>query len=178
MTIDISPSLPFITHSTMPPLRPSERALVSLSQSARQRFVCRACRAHFIRQLHSSPRVFAEEPFLSRLKNTLFGSKEAKEKEQKREEAQQEEVAKAAAAQKDGQTGLRVKKKKGVKYQVAPIIDPKAPPRDYVPATTWEGLEHIGGKEYVKKVQDRGEVYQGYALLKGICALLWVAHAV
>ena len=96
------------------------------------------------------------------MKNTLFGSKEAKEKEKKREEAQQAEVAKAAAAQRDGQTALRVKKRNGVKYQVAPIIDPKAPPRDYVPATTWEGLEHIGGKEYVKKVQDRGEVYQGY----------------
>lgn len=150
----------------MPPLRPTERALLSLSYSSRQQFVCGTCRAHLIRQLHSSPRVLAEEPFLSRIKNTLFGSKDAKEKEQKREEAQKAEVAKAAAAQRDGQTTLRVKKKNGVKYQVAPIIDPKAPPRDYVPATTWEGLEHIGGKEYVKKVQDRGEVYQGYVLMK------------
>ena len=58
----------------------------------------------------------------------------------------------------------------GVKYRLAPMVDQKATHPGYVPATTWEGLEHIGGTTYVKKVQDRGEVYQGYVILN---SMLW-----
>jgi hypothetical protein len=56
---------------------------------------------------------------------------------------------------------MRNIKYNGMRYRVAPMVDQKATHPGYVPATTWEGLEHIGGKTYAKKMQDHGEVYRG-----------------
>lgn len=111
-----------------------------------------------MRQLHSTRPVLAEEPFTERIKRTLFGSKESKEKEAKRAEAQSKAIAEAAAKERPT---MEMKLHNGVEYQIAPIVDPKAKYPGYIPATTWQDLEHIGGTEYVRKVQDRGEVYQG-----------------
>lgn len=33
---------------------------------------------------------------------------------------------------------------------------------DYVPATTWDGLEQIGGRKWVEEQLDDGTPYQGY----------------
>ena len=143
----------------MPRIRPSERAFNIISHTSRQLFLCRACRAQFIRQLHSSPRVLAEErPFLQRMKDSLFGSRESKEKDAKRNEAQSKALQEAAA---DDPTKLKIKRRKGATYRIAPVIDPKGSYEGYTPATTWDNLEHIGGTEYARKVNDRGEVYQG-----------------
>lgn len=101
-----------------------------------------------------------EKPFLERIKDSLFGSKESKEKDVKRKEAQSKAVAKAASAYSDT-TKLKVKRKGGVKYQIAPVIDPKANYDGYTPADSWDKLEHIGGTEHARKAQDKGEVYRG-----------------
>lgn len=94
---------------------------------------------------------------MEKIKKTLFGSMESKEKDARRAEAQSKAIAEAA----DQSTAMKLKRRKGVKYQIAPVIDPKAAYPGYLPATTWEELDHIGGKEYVQEAQDRGEVYQG-----------------
>jgi hypothetical protein len=144
---------------TMPRIRPSEKGFNVVSHASRQPFVCRTCRAQYIRQLHLSPRVLAEEkPFLQRMKDSLFGSKESKEKDAKLKEAQAKARKQAAAVDP---TKMYVKRRKGVKYQFAPVIDPKGNYEGYTPATTWDKLEHIGGTEYTKKYNDQGEVYQG-----------------
>ncbi len=136
-------------------LQPAGMASSVLAQYSRQQFVCRSCRARLIRQLHSSPRVRAEQPLLERLKTSIFGSKEAKEKEKKREVAQRKAVAKAAS---DEANELKILQSNGVRYRIAPVVDQERTYPGYTPATTWDGLEHIGGKAYVKRVQDHGEV--------------------
>ena len=153
----------------MPRARHLESTLSILSHSSQRLYVCTACRAQVIRQLHTTPRSHAEQPFLERIKNSLFGSKASKEQEQKSKEAQAKELTKAAAVY-DG-TGFRMKKRNGVKYQIAPVIDPNATNVDYTPATTWDGLEHIGGDKHAKRAQDKGEVYKGYVVSSQLIVL-------
>ena len=92
------------------------------------------------------------------MKDSLFGSKESKEKDAKIKDAQAKAIKQAATVDP---TKFHVKRRKGVTYQYAPVIDPKGTYEGYTPATTWDKLEHIGGTEYARKYNDRGEVYQG-----------------
>ena len=139
-------------------VRGIEQALRLFTHVTRQQYVCRTCRAHALRQFHTSPSSRAEVPFLKRIQQTLFGSKESKEAEQKREDEAQKKTKELARRDASG----RKTKKIGARtYDVAPVVDPSVN-KDYVPSTTWDNLEHIGSRQYAKAKADRGEKYIGY----------------
>ena len=142
----------------MPRLRSAEQALQLFANGSRQQYICRTCRAHAIRQFHSSQYAAAELPFFKRIQQTLFGSQEAREAERKREEKAQQQIQELA---KRDESGLRTKKVGKTVYRIAPVVDPSVN-TDYVPSTTWDGLERVGSREYVKKKADQGETYIGY----------------
>lgn len=52
----------------------------------------------------------------------------------------------------------------GKDYEVAAVVD-ESLNKEYVPATTWEGLERIGSEAWVRRGRDGGEMYYGYVLL-------------
>ena len=140
----------------------AEQALRSLTQASKRPYICRSCRAHAVRQFHSSQYAGAELPFLKRIQQTLFGSKESKEAEAKREEEEQKRTQELA---KRDNSGRKTKKHGSRIYNIAPVVDPSVN-KDYVPATKWDGLERIGSREYAKAKADQGEKYVGYGLGK------------
>ena len=149
----------------MPRLRGAERALSLLGSSQKQQYICRACRVQVIRQFHSSQRVAAGDPWMQRIKNTLFGSKESKDAEEKREKARQTRV-KELTEQDAGKPGVEVKSGgNGKEYEVAAFVDP-AINKDYVRATTWDKLESVGSEEWVRARADQGERYIGYGCIQ------------
>ena len=139
-------------------LRGAQQPLRLFGNASRQPYICRSCRANAIRQFHSSTSAAAEVPFFKRIQQTLFGSQEAKEAQQKQEEEAEKrsvELAKNDAARK------RTRKAGGRVYELAPVVN-QSVNKDYVPSSTWHGLERIGGRQYVKAKADRGEKYVGY----------------
>lgn len=141
----------------MPRLRDSEHALRLATSRSRQPFVCRTCRAQAVRQFHAS----ASRPFIKRIRESLFGSKESKEAERKREEKVQQRIQEQArrdAAKEDLVTRVG---NKGRKYKVAAIVDPSINP-EYVMSTNWDGLKRIGSAKWIKERADPGEKYVGY----------------
>jgi len=147
-------------------VREAERALTLIGSSARQPYVCRACRSQAARQFSSTPR-YAEVPFYQRISETLFGKKKKPEEEKKeQEELDQKRIERA---QRDADrvaldtADETAEGKPKSKYQVAKLVDP-AVNKDYVLSSNWQGLRRIGGEKWIKKNQDPGDKYVGYAL--------------
>lgn len=154
-----------LQHTKMPPTRVAERALRVATTSSRQ-YICKSCRAqaHAARQFSSSTRVAAaEEPFYRRLQRQIFGNKEQeadqKLREQKAIERQEEALGRGGGVDVDSEP--RKVRKNGVDYEVAAYVDPQVN-KDYVPASSADGLEIIGSDEWVRQREDHGEVYVGY----------------
>lgn len=152
--------------TTMRAARTAEQALRLAATRPTQQYVCLTCRAQAARQLHTSTPRLADVPFYKRLQESLFGSKESKEAERSREEKQKRRLEEVA--ERDNSAGLEVTTdKRGRQYEVAAIVDPTIN-RDYVQATSWDGLESVGSVEWVKQRADRGEQYVGFAPKKRV----------
>ena len=153
----------------MPRLRAAERALALLASPSthQHHYICRTCLQHSpsaTRTLHTTPALSAELSFLQRLQNSVFGNKESREASKKREEAHQKRVEELAQQQTHGQQPGRevVRDWQGREFEVAALVDESVDgARGYVPASSWEGLERIGGEEWVRRRADGGEVYLG-----------------
>ena len=147
----------------MPRLRAAERALTALATTPPTHhpiFICHTCRQH-LRAIHTTAPLAAEQSFLTRLRNSVFGSKESKAAEQKREEARANRAAELAKQDpEERRTGEVVRDWQGREFTVAPVVDPSVD-KGYVPATNWEGLERIGGEKWVRDRADGGEKYHG-----------------
>ena len=140
----------------MPRLRSAEHALRLFADISRQPYICRSCRSQAIRQFHSFPPVFAKDvPFFKRIRESLFGSEASREQKRKQEEKEQKAIEEEAERAKPRTVYI-----KGRKYNVAPVVDPNVN-KEYVPATTWDGLERMGSAKFVKEKADRGEKYVG-----------------
>lgn len=152
-------------YTVMPRLRHAERALTLLTSTPTptQRHVCLTCRRQALqsRTLHTTPVLRAEESFLSRIRRSVFGSEESKEASRRREEARKKSVQELAETPEQERTGRVYVDPQGREWEVAPLVDESLNP-DYVPATTWEGLDRIGSEEWVRRRADSGEVYYGY----------------
>lgn len=140
-------------------LRVAEQALRVAADPATQRYVCRSCLAHAARQLHTTTPRRADIPLYKKMSDLLFGDKKAEEKK-----AKQVEKAKARAAE-EGREASTSKIPEQVKinrvtYRPAERYDPATNP-DYLPSSTWDGLERVGGVQWAKKRMDRGEQYTG-----------------
>jgi hypothetical protein len=94
------------------------------------------------------------------MRKTLFGSKEQKDADRRREEKIQKKIEELRARGEQKEEPTAVGEKAGRFYKVAAFVDP-AINKDYVVATTWDGLESIGSEEWVKAKKDRGEQYVG-----------------
>lgn len=142
-------------------VRLAEQALRVASDSSRQQYVCRSCLAQAARQLHTTSRRSGPNDFLSRISKTIFGDKKAEEKQKKLKEAA---VARGEGGQEIVETSSTNVKSKvkinGVTYERAERVEP-ATNKDYLPSTTWDGLERVGGEQWVKKRLDMGEQYSG-----------------
>lgn len=150
----------------MPRIRSVEQALRLSTDISRQTYVCRSCRANTTRQFHTSlPLAASQEPFLTRMRNSLFGSKESKEAEKRREERTKQKIEELRGRGRERgheQEDIEeVTGKGGRVLEVAPFVDP-AINKDYVVATTWDELENVGSEKWVKAKNDRGEQYVGY----------------
>ena len=153
--------------------REAERALRTITSTTRQPFVCKACRSQAARQFHSTLRN-AEVPFYQRISQTLFGKKKKPEEEKKEQEGL--EKKRIELAQRDADrvaletADETAEGKPKSKYQVAQLVDP-AVNKDYVLSSNWQGLRRIGGEKWIKKNQDTGEKYVGYALPRLPCSV-------
>lgn len=145
--------------SIMHHLRIAEQALRVAADPATQRYVCRSCLAHAARQLHTTTPRRADIPLYKKMSNLLFGDKKAEEKK-----ARQVEKSKARAAEEGSEASTskipeQVKINR-VTYRPAERYDPATHP-DYLPSSTWDGLERVGSEQWAKKRLDRGEQYTG-----------------
>ncbi|KAF2772855.1 hypothetical protein EJ03DRAFT_371763 [Teratosphaeria nubilosa] len=140
--------------------RTAERALrLAPAVSPQQAYVCRACRRHAARQFSTARAAAAEKPFYARWRDILFGSDQSRAAAKSREEKTKRRLGEAAA-RAPGE--LEKKRDKwGREYEVPALIDPSTH-KDYVQAQTWDGLEMVGGVEWVKARADRGEPYRGF----------------
>lgn len=96
---------------------------------------------------------------MRRLRDTIFGSKETKAVEASREKKQQQQLDELQTQDpsvKEVKVGAD-----GRSYEVAALVDPSKR-SDYIPASTWEQLERVGGAQWVRSRQDQGEQYKGY----------------
>jgi hypothetical protein len=127
--------------------------------SVRQPYICRACLAQSTRQYHAtSPRSADTQPFYQRIQNAIFGSKESKRSEERREVARQNQLE--AIKAEGPERATRTRRSGNVVYEIADIVDPTTH-EDYVAASNWQGLENVGGEEWVKQQADQGEKYTG-----------------
>ena len=147
----------------MPPLHRSERALRLLADAPRQQYICRACRAQQIRSFHSSYPTYArnEKPLLTRLRESIFGSTETTPAEQKREDVSRERT-KALAQKFDAKKPLERRKpsNRNQWYEIAAVVDPTVN-KEYNLKSTWKEIERVGGEQWMKAREDKGEVYKG-----------------
>lgn len=129
--------------------RIAEQVLRAAGPSAsRQQYVCRSClaKAAAARQYHTTNRLNAEEPLFKRLQNALLGRRKKENFDVAKDDKVEEE---ASMIQLDG-----------VEYEVAARLNPRGN-KVYQPASSWDGLETVGGKAWVKKRLDMGEQYVG-----------------
>lgn len=120
---------------------------------------CRRLQASSQRQFHTTPIAQAADPWYRRMRNTIFGNKE-EDRSAKAVETQRD-TAQEIAHIRDPHAAITTKTdEKGNVYEVAATVDDRAD-LDYVPATTWLGLERIGGEEWVRQQQDEGDEYIG-----------------
>lgn len=146
--------------STMRSARTAEQALRLAAPNPSQRYVCRACRAHAARQYHTSRALLAEtKPWTQRLRDSIFGSKESRQAADQRDEKHQKRVEELATHEDAADLEI-ITDRKGREYEVAAYVEPSVN-KDYVPATTWDGLESMGSEEWMKKRADQGEQYVG-----------------
>lgn len=133
-----------------------------LADSTRQQYICRACRAQRIRQLHTSPRACADDkrPYFQRLKDTLFGNKKDAAEQKWEEEAAERRKEMARQYNDRNPMEQRSSRDNTQLYNIAPVVDPTIN-REYIPAPTWDGLERMGGKNWAKAQHDGGEAYEG-----------------
>lgn len=146
----------------MAQIRPAGQALELLAIRTHQHHICRSCRAQHTRQLHTSPRTLADnKPYLQRVKESVFGPGKKSEAEQKWEEEAAERTKEMARwYDSEGSMEQRASRDNTEVYTIAPIVDPTVN-KEYEPAGTWDGLERMGGKQWIKAKQDAGEVYEG-----------------
>ena len=141
----------------MSPLRDAELALRLATHASRQQYVCRTCRAQAGRQFHTSNR----RPFINRIRESLFGSKESKEVEKKRADKVQAKIDEQARRDATN-AGLETRKGRGDrKYEVAAIVDTSINP-EYIMSANWDGLRRIGSEKWIKERADPGVKYVGY----------------
>jgi hypothetical protein len=75
-------------------------------------------------------------------------------RKRRQEEATQQELERGGPAEvKFGRNGEQ--------YQIAARYDPVSD-KEYVQAVSWDGMERVGGEEWLKKQADREEKYVGY----------------
>lgn len=92
------------------------------------------------------------------MQESIFGSEKSKKEEESRE-VKRKERAKAAESRT---SGVRAQKKgrDGQTYEIAEFVDPESH-TDYKPTMSWNGLERMGGDEWVRRRADKGEQYVG-----------------
>ncbi|KXS98638.1 hypothetical protein AC578_10048 [Pseudocercospora eumusae] len=150
-------------------IRVASEALRIATEPSRQPYVCRSCMAQAARQFHTTPQHHAEVSYYQQLKETVFGKKTPQKTKTKtkwkKDEASTEE--KSPEVLREEYLQRKPKILNGVEYEVAKRIDP-AKWKDYVPATTWHGLERVGSRKWAKAYADRGEKYEGFVSKKGV----------
>lgn len=163
-----------LTPPNMPRIQTAERALALLSTSTTSssaQYICRTCRQHALRRgLHTTTPLRAEESFLSRIKKSVFGSKESKEAEKRRADARQKQVKGLAEQNYEDRQIEVIRDGAGRKYEVAALVD-ESLDKDYTPATTVQGLKWIGGERWVRQRADQGEQYRGYVGDRGFAGV-------
>jgi hypothetical protein len=143
--------------------RSAEQALRLAATTHSQQYICHACRLQAARQFSTTSPRAADLPLWKRLQQSVFGSKESDKAAKSREEKHQrrvEELAQKPAGEVERKTDAQ-----GREYEVAALVDPSVN-KDYVPASSWDGLERIGSVEWVKQRADQGEKYVGFAPAK------------
>ncbi|EME77386.1 uncharacterized protein MYCFIDRAFT_83316 [Pseudocercospora fijiensis CIRAD86] len=136
----------------------ASEALRLATEPSRQPYVCRSCMAQAARQFHTTRQRDAqrEVPYYQRLKDSIFGKKQP-EKKKKQDDG---DVSDPEAEREEYHTRKTIMQN-GVEYEVAQRVDPSKR-KDYLPATTWHGLERVGNREWAKARADQGEVYEGF----------------
>lgn len=142
-------------------VRVASEALRLATEPSRQPYVCRSCMAQAARQFHTTSQRDAEVPFYQRMRETIFGKKTPEKKQKSSGEASSEEVSPEELREQYLQR--KTVTQNGVEYEVARRVDP-AKRKDYLQATTWDGLERVGSRKWAKARADQGEKYEGYDL--------------
>lgn len=139
---------PFST--AMRRISPLERSLDQLLAPNSSRSVCRSCRLRVISQRRNLHTTQPQQAFTDR----LFGRKEKVPEAQQGGSVTEADRYEAEAGQRaSGSAG-------GRRGRVAERIDPTKEP-EYIVATSWEGLERIGGEKWIEESLDQGDTYVG-----------------
>ncbi|KAI5360855.1 putative ribosomal protein L50, mitochondria [Septoria linicola] len=144
-------------------IRIAEQALRASAEPSSQHYVCRSCLAHATRQLHTTSGRRAEVPFYKKMTNMLFGDKKADNSKQRSREGSARTSKAKAGVEITTPTIRPLGKRKinGSLYETARRYDPTTE-KYYLPSSTWDGLERVGGEKWAKKRLDMGEQYTGF----------------
>ncbi|KAJ9631677.1 hypothetical protein H2203_000076 [Taxawa tesnikishii (nom. ined.)] len=136
-------------------ISPLERSLDQLLAPNSSRSVCRSCRLRVISQRRNLHTTQPQQAFTDR----LFGRKEKVPEAQQGGSVTEADRYEAEAGQRaSGSAG-------GRRGRVAERIDPTKEP-EYIVATSWEGLERIGGEKWIEESLDQGDTYVGWGKKK------------
>lgn len=89
------------------------------------------------------------------MRNALWGGKE-----KARQDAVREQELDSDPQSAESKTSVQSKDDQVVTESEQQIFDPH-----YSPASTWDGLEWIGGEKWLKEIQDEHIPYQGYVVV-------------
>ncbi|EMC93038.1 hypothetical protein BAUCODRAFT_37960 [Baudoinia panamericana UAMH 10762] len=149
-------------------VRSTEQALRLASSLSRQSYVCKACRAQAIRAFSTTHAQSAEGvSFFKRMQDTLFGTKASRDRREAQEKKERgREVEGASPTIYDDEQRTKVGPD-GQTYEVAAVVE-AARERQYVQATSLDGLETVGSEQWVRARADKGEQYVGFVPKKRI----------
>lgn len=95
------------------------------------------------------------------MRDTLFSGKKDEAEQKWEEDAAERKMEMARQYDASRPMKQRPSRDNTQMYNVAPVVDPTVN-KEYIPATTWDGLQSMGGRQWVKAKKDGGEVYKGY----------------
>lgn len=94
------------------------------------------------------------------MQESVFGTEKSKKAERSREEKQKKALEDAAQRRDKGELETKMGHDGQTEYTIAEVVDTYTH-NNYVSSQTWDGLEQIGGEQWVRKRADMGEVYHG-----------------